>query len=100
VSIDTGGPAFPVTPTDRSGQIAATEPGMTLRDWFAGRYQVHRDSEGNMLGYSIPQLMSAFAIAQPNAGDILGWLKLEIDIETRLKLIHADAMLKAREAKS
>ena len=32
-----GGPAFPVTPTDRSGQIAETFPGMTLRDWFAGQ---------------------------------------------------------------
>jgi hypothetical protein len=30
-------PAFPVTPTDRSGQIANTEMGMTLRDYFAGQ---------------------------------------------------------------
>ena len=29
-------PAFPFTPTDRSGQIAPTQPGMSLRDWFAG----------------------------------------------------------------
>jgi hypothetical protein len=29
-------PAFPFTPTDKSGQIATTECGMTLRDWFAG----------------------------------------------------------------
>ena len=35
MNIDTGGQAFPVTPTDRSGQIAPTEPGMTLRDYFA-----------------------------------------------------------------
>ena len=34
---NTGGPAFPVTATDRSGQIAPTEFGMTLRDWFAGQ---------------------------------------------------------------
>jgi hypothetical protein len=27
-----GGPAFPVTPTDRSGQIGPTEFGMTIRD--------------------------------------------------------------------
>ena len=32
-----GGAAFPVTPTDKSGQIAPTECGMTLRDWFAGQ---------------------------------------------------------------
>ena len=30
-----GGPAYPVTITDRSGQIAATQCGMTLRDYFA-----------------------------------------------------------------
>jgi len=30
-----GGPAFPVTPTDRSGQCGATEFGMSLRDYFA-----------------------------------------------------------------
>jgi len=35
--INDGGPAFPVTPTDRSGQIADTFPGMTLRDYFAGQ---------------------------------------------------------------
>lgn len=34
---ETGGPAFPVTPTDRSGQIADTEIGMTLRDYFAAK---------------------------------------------------------------
>ena len=32
-----GGAAFPVTPTDKSGQIAPTQCGMTLRDWFAGQ---------------------------------------------------------------
>ena len=32
-----GGPAFPVTPTDKSGQIAPTACGMSLRDWFAGQ---------------------------------------------------------------
>ena len=34
---DTGGSAFPVTPTDKSGQIAPTECGMTLRDYFAAK---------------------------------------------------------------
>ena len=32
-----GGPAFPFTPTDRSGQIGPTEPGMSLRAYFAGQ---------------------------------------------------------------
>ena len=43
-----GGPAFPVTPTDRSGQIAETQCGMTLRDWFAGQaLAATRHSYGN-----------------------------------------------------
>lgn len=36
MSKNDGGPAYPVTPTDRSGQIASTEWGMSLRDWYAG----------------------------------------------------------------
>jgi len=35
-----GGTAFPVTPTDKSGQIADTQPGMTLRDYFAAKVLV------------------------------------------------------------
>lgn len=31
-----GGPAFPFTPTDKSGQIGPVEPGMTLREYYAG----------------------------------------------------------------
>lgn len=31
-----GGPAFPFTPTDKSGQIGPAYEGMSLRDWFAG----------------------------------------------------------------
>ncbi len=34
--IDSGGMAFPVTPTDNSGQIGPTEYGLTKREWFAG----------------------------------------------------------------
>ncbi len=35
-----GGPAFPVTPTDKSGQIAPTEFGMSLRAYFAAKAMV------------------------------------------------------------
>lgn len=34
--IDSGSSAFPVTPTDNSGQIGPTEYGLTKREWFAG----------------------------------------------------------------
>lgn len=37
MSRETGGPAFPVTLTDKSGQIAPTFEGMTLRDYFAAK---------------------------------------------------------------
>ncbi len=30
-------PAFPFTPTDRTGQCGDCIPGMSLRDWFAGQ---------------------------------------------------------------
>lgn len=35
--INDGGPAFPVTPTDRSGQCAPTQYSMSLRDYFASK---------------------------------------------------------------
>jgi hypothetical protein len=34
---NTGGPAFPVTETDRSGLIAPTESGITKLDYFAAK---------------------------------------------------------------
>lgn len=34
--IDSYSSAFPVTPTDNSGQIGPTEYGLTKREWFAG----------------------------------------------------------------
>ena len=47
-----GGPAYPVTITDRSGQIAATQCGMTLRDYFAAAAMqgVLAASWGNPMG--------------------------------------------------
>jgi len=33
-------PAFPFTPTDNSGQIGPTHPGMALREWFAGHAMI------------------------------------------------------------
>ncbi len=36
-TINDGGPAFPFTPTDRTGQCGPVEPGMSLRAYFAGQ---------------------------------------------------------------
>lgn len=71
---DDGGPAFPVTPTDRGGQCAPTEIGMTLRDYFAA----HASSE-----------------------DVYAVMKLGESLNDPCDIVaaryrHADAMLKER----
>ena len=73
-----GGPAFPSTPMDRSGQIAPHEMGISIRDYFAG------------------QAMSAIDI------DLLvreaGMSARETVIHrARLCYMFADSMLKVRE---
>lgn len=73
-AIKDGGPAFPGTPTDRSGQIASFEPGMTLRDYFAAKW---------LAGLG----------AAPNLATT------EIKVIAEECYAAADAMLAAREAK-
>lgn len=74
--VNNGGPAFPVTPTDRSGQCAPTECGMTLRDYFAAKAMV------------------ALIVARGSEIQDRGWpTYAEVDA---YKI--ADAMLKARGA--
>jgi hypothetical protein len=83
-------PAFPVTFTDKSGQIAPTFTGMTLRDWFAGHapdmpdwwYQVFCGIEKNK--------------AQQNRSYIMRG-QLEAICEWRLE--YANRQLAAREVK-
>lgn len=36
-NIDDGGPAFPHVVSDDRGVLLVDKPGMSLRDWFAGR---------------------------------------------------------------
>jgi hypothetical protein len=36
MSKDNSGPAFPVTPTNNSGQIGDTQFGLSVRQWYAG----------------------------------------------------------------
>jgi hypothetical protein len=62
MSKNTGGPAFPVTPTDRSGQIADTQIGMTLRDYFAS------DAMAALLSLErVPGMRQADALIAANA---------------------------------
>ena len=68
-----GGPAFPVTVTDKSGQIAPTETGMSLRDYFA-IHASEKDIEAIRFGFSDMSRSEA-------------------------RYIYADEMLKVREEK-
>jgi hypothetical protein len=77
VNINEGGPAFPVTPTDRSGQIADTQMGMSLRDYFAAAAM-----QGLCASFDGPCLDDAF---------VSGVARRAFDV--------ADAMLDARERK-
>jgi hypothetical protein len=66
---ETGGPAFPVTPTDKSGQIAPTELGITLRQYAAIKLKVP-DSGTEWLDAMIEQsLLDDFA-----AKAMQGWI--------------------------
>lgn len=47
MSDKTGGPAFPVTETDHDVQMAPTELGMTLRDYFAAKAMQAMISQGH-----------------------------------------------------
>jgi hypothetical protein len=66
-NLDLGGLAFPVTPTDRTGQISDTQPGMTLLDYFAGQAMtvlLSKDSFGHRdLSYEAYD-MARFMIAE------------------------------------
>jgi len=75
-----GGTAFPVTPTDKSGQIAPTQPGMTLRDYFAAK------------------AMQAIITKHKPVSDVSGIVPNENELQcARGAWAYADAMLAERE---
>ena len=81
----TGGPAFPDPIRADPGVVPCPEgsSGMTLRDWFAGRFA------------------AAWVIAISRRHAERGYEDEAAAVEAnRLGLIQADAMLKAREAQS
>ncbi len=111
--INDGGPAFPVqlehitTYADKYGvpiadaaSATGCHPGMTLRDWLAGQHQINRDNDGELdVGFSGQLLREGFNLPTPAPRDVVAWIKLEAELEARIKYIHADAMLAAREVK-
>lgn len=89
-----GGPAFPI-PNDKwnmagdAGWDAA--PGMSLRDWFAGRAPQHRAE------FPSPESAAAFVgMDLPSEGDMEGLALMAATIQAKLAYIYADAMLAAR----
>ena len=79
--VNTGGPAFPIEGNDMFGGSFTRSPGMTLRDWFAGRAMQALASD--MAGVA--------AVADEH--DVNSTVLL-----ARLAYGMADAMLAARDA--
>lgn len=64
MSANNGGPAFPVTPTDRSGQCAPTECGMTLRDYFAAKAMqgiIHNEADIDFSGKTVESAVASLS---------------------------------------
>lgn len=116
------GPAFPFIPTDRSGQIAPTETGMSLRAYAAIKLKVPnsgigwlddmiKESQRNeFAGQELPQTDEAFLweLCESLAGpkplkdrmtDPIAWELWQAAWQAKIRFIRADAMLKAREVK-
>jgi GH43 family beta-xylosidase len=90
------------------GELEDWSPGMTLRDYFAAQYRVWRDVDGNLLGWGnvyVAEITGTQLPVKPVVTastdefnkywrELLGW---HIKAEAALKLMHADAMLNARQ---
>lgn len=84
--IDDGGPAFPIVTTEMSEHV---EPGMTLRDWFAGQALA-----GFLPGLSIADEASLKKMAQENG--LYGYVT-NAQIGASVAYGYADAMIAARK---
>ena len=86
---DDGGPAFPET---GSRGMAASGEGMSLRDWFAGRY--HGDEVVFNTNSEVEEFMGE---PVPPRSDQAGYLTYFARVRGRLAYMHADAMLAERD---
>ena len=87
--VEQGGPAFPFVLPDEIGGYQMVEPGMTLRDWFAGQ---------------APAAPDGFTIASPECADWQdsdlsreAWSEWEVRRSVAWSWAYADAMLAARK---
>jgi len=91
-----GGQAFPMLGEAGYNSDWQTDGGMSLRDWFAGVYNLGADGISKtwaekVMGSGAPDWML------DNGMDCIRWW---CEAEARIRFLHADAMLKAREAQS
>ena len=122
-----GGPAFPYAfEHDGHANISGFAPGMSLRDWFAGNFQIPAEmdksidqaDDGDLLerygtaaereqgfrmvfGSTNPQFRHMFANVEVSGNampleNILLRQKLEARVRAEMRYIEADAMLAAR----
>jgi hypothetical protein len=107
--IDDGGPAFsapglpayshagiPLNPWAGHGWAHDPQPGMSLRDWFAGKEKISNDENFSW------ELCEALAGKMPEkdmVSDPVGWEVWQATWQAKIRFIRADAMLAARKAK-
>ena len=94
--IDDGGSAFPVHSNHvvfGDKVVAAHEPGMSLRDWFAGQEKIDHAEDFNW------EVCEALAGPRPTGDWLtnpLDWFRWEASWRAAMRYARADAMLAAR----
>lgn len=96
-STNDGGSAFPfgqiseLTGQPINGWFA---PGMTLRDWFAGREEI---SNEEVFSWELCEALAGPRPDKDRKTDPIGWEIWQSTWQARVRFIRADAMLAARE---
>lgn len=91
--INDGGPAFPSL--RELGDIATTDAGMTLRDYFA----THCNTLGDKVSTDLAvELAATQGVTKPGDNqDTLGWHRYWCAVHSAHRYMMADAMLAARD---
>ena len=99
-TIETGGPAFPVSTSNeedghQDGPNTWQFPGMTLRDYFATHCKELGDEVSTDLA---TELAATQGVAKPtDSKDIMGWHRFWCAVHAAHRYMMADAMLAARK---
>ena len=93
-TINDGGPAFPSL--RELGDIATTDGGMALRDYFATHCRALGDEVSTALA---AELAATQGVAKPtDSKDVMGWHRFWCAAHAAHHYMMADAMLAARKA--